>query len=240
MSDNRRILVIETSGRVGHVAVALGEKLVGARRLEESRRHARDLTPAVAELCATHGWKVRDLDAVIVTLGPGSYTGLRVGIISAKALAYAIGCKLVGIESFAAIAGQAPVEARIVSVISDAQQKKLYVQRWRREKGGWAAESPLSIMAASKWQAALTPGAWVSGPAVRQWRSSIPAANPIVAEEQLDPTAESLLRLGLERLNQNESDDLWKMEPIYLRPSNAEENWDRLGKKNKRQGETGC
>lgn len=222
------------------MAVALGDKLLEGRRLEESRRHARDLTPAVVQLCANRGWKVRDLDAVIVSLGPGSYTGLRVGIISAKALAYAIGCKLIGIETFAAIAWQAPAEAQMVDVVSDAQQKKLYVQRWRREKGRWVSASPLSIKAASEWLATLTPGVWVSGPGVRQWRSAIAEANPIVADEQLDPAAESLQQLGLERWSRNESDDLWRMEPIYLRPSNAEENWDRMGKGKKRQGESGC
>src|SRR5262245_65324899 len=74
-----RLLVLETSGRVGSVALALGGELGEVRRLEESRRHARDLAPAVKDLCASRGWKPRELDGVIVSLGPGSYTGLRVG-----------------------------------------------------------------------------------------------------------------------------------------------------------------
>src|SRR5262245_52282348 len=93
-----RLLILETSGRLGQVAVAGGSALRERRRLDEARRHARDLAPAVADLLATQGWKARDLHAVIVSLGPGSYTGLRVGLMSAKTLAYATGCTLIGVE----------------------------------------------------------------------------------------------------------------------------------------------
>src|SRR5438105_482923 len=93
-----RVLVIETSLRVGLVALAQGERVLGERRLDEARRHARDLVPAVRDLLAAHGWKTRELDAVIVSRGPGSYTGLRVGAMSAKTLAYAAGCTLLGVD----------------------------------------------------------------------------------------------------------------------------------------------
>ena len=65
------------------------------RRLDEARRNARDLAPAAAELLQKQGWKPIGLDAVLVSCGPGSYTGLRVGIMSAKTLAYATRCALI-------------------------------------------------------------------------------------------------------------------------------------------------
>jgi tRNA threonylcarbamoyladenosine biosynthesis protein TsaB len=244
MKQSPRLLIVETSGRVGQVAVALGGQLGEVRRLEESRRHARDLAPAAGQLCAARGWKLRDLDAVIVSLGPGSYTGLRVGLISAKTLAYATGCKLIGVETFAAIARQAPPEANAIEVIADAQQRKLYVQRWRRDGADWRPENFLAITTASEWLAELRPGTWVGGPGVRVCESSIPAANRILAAERREPSPESLLQLGLERWSNGAWDDLWKAEPIYLRPSNAEENWDRVKEQEKNnrtkgQGETG-
>src|SRR5206468_351809 len=87
-----RLLILETSSQAGQVALAAGERLLGVRRLDEARRHARDLAPAVRELLVEQGWRPRDLHGVVVSRGPGSYTGLRVGIMSAKALAYATGC----------------------------------------------------------------------------------------------------------------------------------------------------
>src|SRR5580692_6112914 len=101
-AQSPRLLILETSGRVGQVAVAHGDVLLGTRRLDEARRHARDLAPQVAELLKEQGWTARELDAVIVSRGPGSYTGLRIGIMSAKTLAYAVGCTLLGIDTFAA------------------------------------------------------------------------------------------------------------------------------------------
>src|SRR5262245_54581541 len=90
--DEPRLLILETSGKTGRVALAEGARLGIVRTLDEARRHARDLAPTIAQLCADYGWKVRELDGVVVSLGPGSYTGLRVGIMSAKTLAYASGC----------------------------------------------------------------------------------------------------------------------------------------------------
>src|SRR6516225_3465310 len=69
-----RFLSLETSGRVGQVALAEGDQVRGVRRLDEARRHARDLAPAVKDLLDRQGWRPRDLQAVIVSRGPGSYT----------------------------------------------------------------------------------------------------------------------------------------------------------------------
>src|SRR5438067_2106851 len=144
---NPRLLILETSGRIGLVGLAEGSRLVASRRLDEARRHARDLAPAVAELLKDQKWKPGDVQAVIVSRGPGSYTGLRVGIMSAKTFAYATGCPLLAIDTFAAIAAQAPVEASRVDVIADAQQEKGYVQRFvRAEPDHWSAASALRIL----------------------------------------------------------------------------------------------
>src|SRR5690242_12220662 len=125
-----RLLILETSGRAGFVAVAEGPRLMYDRRLDETRRHARDLAPAAADLLQRAGWRPRDVQAVIVGKGPGSYTGLRVGIMAAKAFAYATGCALVGVETFGAIARQAPSEALRLDVVADAQQGRAYWQRF--------------------------------------------------------------------------------------------------------------
>src|SRR5258708_28493242 len=157
--------ILETSGRVGRVAVAHGAQLGDVRTLDETRRHARDLAPAVAELCAARGWAVRDLDGVIVSVGPGSYTGLRVGLMSAKTLAYATGCRVLGIETFAAIARQTPAVADRVAVIADAQQQNVYAQIWRRDVDGGQAVAPLAIRPLAEWVAEFEEGTWVSGAA---------------------------------------------------------------------------
>jgi tRNA threonylcarbamoyladenosine biosynthesis protein TsaB len=220
-----RVLLIETSGRSGQVALAGGEMILGMRRLEEARRHARDLAPALADLLRGQGWKARELNAVLISRGPGSYTGLRVGIMSAKTFAYATGCVLLGIDTFAVIAHQAPPEANQLDVLADAQQGKVYHQSFQRKADGWHANSTLSIVAFDDWLSRRDPASWVSGPGLALYGPRLPESIRRAANS--DPTVESLLTLGLRRYLIGDRDDPYTLEPLYLRPSAAEEQWKR-------------
>jgi tRNA threonylcarbamoyladenosine biosynthesis protein TsaB len=220
-----RLVIIETSGRAGQVALAEGDRVLGVRRLDEARRHARDLVPALAELLAEQQWTPREIHGVIVNRGPGSYTGLRVGIISAKAFAYVTGCALLGVESFAALALQVPEPARRIDVIADAQQGKVYVQRFARDPdtGRWSVESVLQIQKVTEWVSALPSGVWVTGPALHIYQERLRPATERADSAAWDPEPQSVLQLGLERFRRDERDDVWTLEPMYLRPSSAEE-----------------
>jgi tRNA threonylcarbamoyladenosine biosynthesis protein TsaB len=217
---DERFLIIDTAHRRGHVAVALGEQVVGTRFLEEARRHARDLAPLVQELLREQNWRPRELTGVIVSRGPGSYTGLRVGLISAKTLAYATGCELIGIDTFAAIAGQAPPGTPRVDVIADAQQGKIYVQSFVNCQGG-----PLSIQTCAAWLEDLASGTWVTGPGLEACAGSLPQHASLAPPQDWLPRPESLLALAWEHRRRGERDDPFGLEPLYLRASAAEEKW---------------
>jgi tRNA threonylcarbamoyladenosine biosynthesis protein TsaB len=222
-----RLLIIETSGRVGQVGVAQGPSLRGWRRLDESRRHARDLAPAVKELLAEQGRRAAELDAVIVSRGPGSYTGLRVGIASAQALAYATGCAVIAVDTFPAIARQAPTGAVRLAVLADAQQDKAYVQEFARSDGGasWQPATALRILPVVDFLRSRAPATWLTGPGLEQWAERLPQDAQVVDQAQREPRIESLLEIGLARLRNGERDDFWKLEPLYARPSAAEQKW---------------
>src|SRR4051794_9513908 len=167
---------------------------MAVRRLDETRRHARDLTPAVAELLAGAGWRPRDLEGVVVGVGPGSYTGLRVGVMSAKALAFATGCALLAVPTFDVIARQAPAEVTKLHVLADAQQDKIYIQRFERDAGGLMKPAVnLVIEPISEWLPWLGPDYWVSGPGLRKYRTKLAATVPVVAEELWLPGPQALL-----------------------------------------------
>jgi tRNA threonylcarbamoyladenosine biosynthesis protein TsaB len=220
-----RVLILETSSRTGQVALALGDELRGVRQLEEVRRHTRDLAPATAALLAEQGWRPRDIQAVIVSRGPGSYTGLRVGIMSAKTFAYATGCVLLAVDTFAALALQAPSSVPRVDVLADAQQDKVYVQSFVRTAEGWQPSTELAIHRFAEWLAAREPSAWVTGPGLLKWATHLPADVLKVDASLWEPQPASLLRIGLARYLAGERDDPWKLEPLYLRRSSAEEQW---------------
>jgi tRNA threonylcarbamoyladenosine biosynthesis protein TsaB len=219
------LLILETSGRSGLVALAAGPDLLAQRRLDEGRKHSRDLVSTIADLLTGQGWAARDLAAVIVSRGPGSYTGLRVGLMAAKTLAYATGCALIAIDTFAAVARQAPAGVNCLDVIGDAQKENVYVQSFARAGEEWRPVADLAIRPFGDWLSQRQPDAWVSGPGLARWEAHLPAGVPRVDASARQPGAASLLALGLARLLAGQRDDPCAAEPLYLRPSSAETQW---------------
>jgi tRNA threonylcarbamoyladenosine biosynthesis protein TsaB len=224
-----RLLILETSGKAGAVALASGSEILAVQHLDEARRHARDLAPVAAGLLGERSWSPRDLAGVVVSLGPGSYTGLRVGVMSARTLAYATGCALIGIGTFAAVASQAPEGIDRLDVIADAQQDKVYVQPFARSGGVWRPTASLAVKPFAAWLAGREAGARVSGPGLRRWAAHLTDCSCLTPEDCWDPRPESLLQLALARYLAEERDDVYSLEPLYLRPSSAEEQWQARG-----------
>src|SRR5690606_34842805 len=96
----------------GSVALLDDGKLIDARRLPDRPRSAATLAPALDELFQSTGIAPARIGAVAVATGPGSFTGLRVGVATAKMLAYAVGAKIVGVDTLEVIAQQAPEDCR--------------------------------------------------------------------------------------------------------------------------------
>jgi tRNA threonylcarbamoyladenosine biosynthesis protein TsaB len=228
--ENPRSLILETSGRVGQVALAEGNTILRSRLLDEGRRHARDLAPSVAALLAQLGWKPRELHLVVVNRGPGSYTGLRVGIMSAKTMAYATGAAIIAVEGLQAIASQAPGDVALIDVIADAQQDRIYHQSFRRETSGGAVSptSELVIQPFAAWLTSRATSAWVSGPGLYRFRERLGETTRVIEATGWNPRPEALLAMSLARFRAGQTDNVVSLEPLYLRPSSAEEKWGRL------------
>ena len=215
-------LILETSGRGARVGLSRDGAVIHKAELDAARRHAREMMPTVDSMLKAEGLKPTDLAGIMASRGPGSYTGLRVGLATAKALAYATGRPLVAVDTFAAIAEQAPKEATFLSVISDALQGQVYAQRFVRRHDGWRAESLLRIQTVGELAAGLTEGEWLSGPGVAAYEGQLPTLNPRVLEADHEPRVESVLAVGL-RLQPLSKEELFALEPLYLRGSSAEE-----------------
>ncbi|HET6572166.1 MAG TPA: tRNA (adenosine(37)-N6)-threonylcarbamoyltransferase complex dimerization subunit type 1 TsaB [Fimbriiglobus sp.] len=220
---DERWLVLETSGRGGRVGMAAGAQVVRSAALDPARRHNRDLAPTAAALLEAEGIRPAELTGVMVSVGPGSFTGLRVGVMSAKVLAYATGCRLVAVPTFHAIAGQSPAEASVVEVIADALQGLAYSQRFRRVGvEQWEPANELRIEPAADWASRLTPELWVSGPGVEVYDQFIPAAVSRVPDADRMPGLTAIYQAGLRQAPLTAA-EVMRLEPLYLRPSSAEE-----------------
>jgi tRNA threonylcarbamoyladenosine biosynthesis protein TsaB len=215
-------LILETSGRVGKLGLARGGAVVRSVALDDTRRHARDLAATVETILKLESLKPGELTGVMVGRGPGSYTGLRVGLMSAKALAYATGCELRAVDTFATIAVQAPAEAEKLWVIADALQGQIYLQQFARSADGWSAADELRIARVEDWLPQVNPGTWVSGPGVKPYAERIPQTCPLVPEADREPRVESVFAVGA-KLPPLAREEMFALEPLYLRGSSAEE-----------------
>lgn len=227
-----KYLLIETSVPQGKVGLAQGGRILSETCLDIHHRHNRDLAPAVANALQSAGWQPRDVNGVIVSSGPGSYTGLRVGVMSAKSFAYAVGCALIPVQTFRCLARQAPPEVELLDVIADAQQGQIYVQSFMRvlQAGKWNSASELAIEPLTAWLARRRPTAWASGPAVVTHAKHLYGQKNLVSLNSCMPALESLLVEATDSGVALPQKGLLTFEPLYLRPSSAEEKWARLGK----------
>ena len=152
------VLGIETSDRPGSAALCRDGDCLAEVPLElDGLRHAQALPPVVATLLADHHVTPGSLDIIAVSRGPGSFTGLRVGIAFAKTLAWAVGCKLVAVDTFEAIATEASIDGNTLWVASDAHREQLYVRHFNRQTDGrWQPDGDHSIVPCREWCEART------------------------------------------------------------------------------------
>jgi len=219
------ILGIDTSGLAGSVALSRGETVLSLRALEQAgRRHAQTLVAEMAALLTAQQLSPRDLNAVAVTQGPGSFTGLRVGIVAAKTLAYALKVPLILVDSFDVIAAQCPADWNTVWIVDDAQRQELYVGRYLRGDAGlWRLEGSRFITPARDWLASLPVEEIVIGPGTARLAADIPSPRIQREIEYTVPRAETVCRLANRRLIAGEVNDVWTATPFYIRVSGAEE-----------------
>jgi tRNA threonylcarbamoyladenosine biosynthesis protein TsaB len=224
----QRILALETSGTSGSVAALEGERLLGEFCLDPALRSACSLAPGLSKLLAEVGWRPRDVQLVAVTAGPGSFTGLRVGVTTAKSFAYAVGAEVLGVNTLEVLAEQAPSDARVIKAVIDAQRQELFAATFQREP---AVPSSLSrrlqaageILSIEAWLTALAPDDCVIGPALTKLLDRLPDYVRAPPEQDWMPKAASVGLIALRRFAAGERDDIWRLAPLYLRRSAAEE-----------------
>ncbi len=223
------ILGIETSGSKGSIAVCRGRECLAESPLEDApRRHAQTLVSQMRAALRHLKLRVADLDAVAVSIGPGSFTGLRVGVVCAKTLAYAARVRLAAVDTLLAIAANSPPDVGAVHVIADAQRGELFAAAFRRSPAGeWVAEGPTRLVPAATWAAARKRDDCITGPGLALCAEQIPSACRRLSEEFWIPTARQVARLGARQIEHGETADCATLEPFYLRRSAAEEKADR-------------
>jgi tRNA threonylcarbamoyladenosine biosynthesis protein TsaB len=225
-----KTLAIDTSLATGSVAAIDGDR-IAMRTLPTAGEHARLLAATVAAVTAELVWLPAAAELVAVVRGPGSFTGLRVGVTAAKALCWATGSRLVGVSSGEVIArGTATAVGRhdaAVHVAFDAGRGEVFATMVVPDAGsptGWLG-MPGTLAAAPAWLADLPPGSIVSGPGLAILADSLAGRPDLVVAPPAawTPAIAEIGRVALLRSAAGEADDPATLVPDYIRPSYADE-----------------
>ncbi len=232
-SEPLNILAIDTSTIRAAVAVSTRGGEVHVAPAGGDRQHGRTLLPSVRATLGAAGLTAGDLDLVAVGLGPGSYTGLRIGLTAAKTLAYATGRPLVGLDSLESIARNAPADAGRVTVVADAQRGDYYTADFVRQEpeGPLIRLMPTRIEPQQLLTGRFEAGVFVLGPALERLRPALPPFARAADAESNWPEGPHLLRLAREAWDAGLRADTLFVEPYYLRRSAAEDLWDARGRR---------
>ena len=227
------ILALETATLVSSVALATEDTLVAELTLQTKLTHSERLMPHVAAVLDLAQLKLADISAIAVSIGPGSFTGLRIGLATGKALAYALKIPLVGVPTLEAIAFGCPLPGAYLSPLLDAQKGNVYQAVFQSGENGWQEVVParvINCLAALKELAELKQPVIVMGEGAVLYRQQILNCGGrllLPPPHLIMPRAGSVAFLGRQLLASGGAHDVMALEPLYIRRSEAEVLWER-------------
>jgi tRNA threonylcarbamoyladenosine biosynthesis protein TsaB len=215
-----RRLLIETSTHRGAVGIADADGMLDTCILAPDQRHARDLVLEISKLLLKHEIKSNQLNRIAVSIGPGSFTGLRVGCMIGKSMAFALGCPVQAVPTFDSVASIAG-ENESLTIISDALQGDVYSQDWGRKDSIRVSTESVRIVSLGTIVAEGRTNLILVGEASPAFRA---IENTISLEIKRVTSGQILAGLELvTRKEERHQLDPLRVEPIYLRGSSAEE-----------------
>ena len=212
-----KLLAFDTSNQALSLAILEDEHLLAQTTLNIKKNHSITLMPAIDFLMNSLDMKPTDLDRIVVAQGPGSYTGLRIAVATAKTLAHTLKIELVGVSSLLALVPE-QVEGLVIPIM-DARRNNVYAGFYQ---SGQAVRSEAHLPLAEVLEiagAANQPVTFVGETAV--FVEQIKATLPQAAIQPTLPDAAAIGRLGLDLPAQSIHDFV----PNYLKRVEAEENW---------------
>lgn len=230
------ILAIETSSAVSSVAVVSEEKLLAEITVQTKLKHSETLLPHIESLLKMADCPKENLDAIAVSIGPGSFTGLRIGLATAKALSYALKKPLLTVSTLASLAVHFPVPEVTIMPLIDAQKGNAYAACWQYKDGEFQETAETKVLSLAEieelYQGAEGTVILTGDYAQKKLKKDIalPANVLLAPQHLLMPRAANIGWLGIKKLQKNEVSSVMDAEPVYIRRSEAEVLWDKRHK----------
>lgn len=219
-----RVLTIETSTPIAEAALVADGRVVAAERLATGRERGRELLVAVRNVLSLASCSVRDVDTIAVSIGPGRFSGLRVGLATAKGLAVAYGITLTPVPTLEALARSAGAYEGVICPMLDARRGEVYCAVYRASAGferlaADIAAPPAAAAGMARDAAGGEPVLFVGTGAneyAREIRDHLGPVALFPRDEILQPSACVMAEVA-ESLSRDEDTDIARLEPVYLR-----------------------
>ncbi|MHB1318148.1 MAG: tRNA (adenosine(37)-N6)-threonylcarbamoyltransferase complex dimerization subunit type 1 TsaB [Anaerolineae bacterium] len=215
------ILAIDTATRTASIALYNSTGVLAEESWRSKNNHSVEVMPAIARLVERQGCSMRDLSGIAVSLGPGSFTGLRIGMSVAKGLCLGLEIPIVGVPSLQVAAYAAGDPGCPILAVDEAGRGRICVGRYSYENGLPALQGSIQLQQAEEWTPDLSEMVLVTGEvdaALADHLLSLPGAENL----SIVSLAGSLRRAGFlgelawERLERGDTDDLDTLEPVYV------------------------
>lgn len=227
------ILAIDSSTPVAGVAIIDKEKIWAESFLNTGYTHSEFLMPMIESIFQKANLQPQDIDAIAVSKGPGSFTGLRIGMVTGKSLAQVLGKKLISVPTLDILAFNLWGQGGIICPILNARKNEVYTALYEMQGqelvrlNDYTAIGPFDLAEKLK----------VMKQEIRFLGDGVPVYKELLQKElgsqakwvpitHLLPKASSLGLLGLQLLEKGQEEDIYTLEPLYIRRSEAEVSWE--------------
>jgi tRNA threonylcarbamoyladenosine biosynthesis protein TsaB len=210
------ILNIETATKNCSVSIAENGKTIQCKEIAEiGYSHAEKLHVFIEKILNENQLTFNNLSAIAVSQGPGSYTGLRIGVSAAKGLCFAMGIPLIAVDTLQILASQVKVENGIIIPMIDARRMEVYSAIFDKNHTQ-IREVQAEILDENSFQDS-NETIYFIGDCAEKAKTVLTKTNFIFLENNIYPSANEMSKLSFEKFNKNEFDDVAYFEPYYLK-----------------------
>lgn len=218
-----KILGIETTGEFFFLGVYDNGRIY-EYGLQAGRRLSEIIDVCIGRVLDALGWRARDIDYFACGLGPGSFTGIRIGVATIKGLSWALDKPVIGIPSLDILAAGCPHSGKLVTAL-DARRGLIYYGAYDLNGSRPRRTKPYMLLSKEDFLKKISGGQYILGNAARLYRTDILKHAPrarILDRDLERPKARNLITLALEKIRRKEISNTFDIQPIYLYPKDCQ------------------
>ncbi len=225
-----KVLSLETATVTGSIAILDDHTgLIGEVRTDVKIVHAERLMPSIEWLLHTSRISIEEIDAFGVSIGPGSFTGLRIGLSTAKGFAYATGKPIVPVSTLDAFARTLPFCSHMICPLLDARKNEVYAALYKWEEGLLRKIFPETALHPEQLLKEINGPVVFMGDGVGKYRElitdSLKTDAIFAPPSRMSPSASTVAEIAIEKIKQGIVTDPVSLTPFYIRKSEAEVHW---------------